>query len=196
MDSQYFKDLFRKYYDKEFDRYNIIENIYNTENININPGNNIYINKFYINSENLNIIINNQNKAILYNEFIVNKNVNINFLLDNNKEIYIYNLYNIYSNINSKFDEKIYNKNKAVIISRIYIPHNSENSDARLNQIVYDENGISILLPILDVFNKKSRGFHGSKTLKLNNKEIEYLNYLSLSKEDIKNILIKEFLKI
>jgi len=129
----------------------------------------------------------------MYNEFNITGKVKINILINNSGNLKIYNLYKINSNSSSDSIEKIYNKNNIVLISKIFIDKNSENSEGKLSQYLLEENGISILLPILDIENNKSKGFHGSKILKLTEKEENYLRYLSLNKEEIKNILMKEF---
>jgi len=196
MDSTFFKDLFKKYYEKIFDNYKIIEkefNINKDQYIEINLDKNIYYNVFNINNSEIKIKINNNDISMIYNEFNIIGKVKINILINNSGNLRIYNLYKINSNSSSDSIEKIYNKNNVVLISRIFIDKNSENSDGKLSQYLFEENGISILLPILDIENNKSKGFHGSKILKLTEKEENYLRYLSLNKEEIKNILMREF---
>ena len=196
MDSTFFKDLFKKYYEKIFDNYKIIEkefNINKDQYIEINLDKNIYYNVFNINNSEIKIKINNNDISMIYNEFNITGKVKINILINNSGNLRIYNLYKINSNSSSDSIEKIYNKNNVVLISRIFIDKNSENSEGKLSQYLFEENGISILLPILDIENNKSKGFHGSKILKLTEKEENYLRYLSLNKEEIKNILMREF---
>ena len=196
MDSTFFKDLFKKYYEKIFDNYKIIEkefNINKDQYIEINLDKNIYYNVFNINNSEIKIKINNNDISMIYNEFNVIGKVKINILINNSGNLRIYNLYKVNSNSSSDSIEKIYNKNNVVLISKIFIDKNSENSDGKLSQYLFEENGISILLPILDIENNKSKGFHGSKILKLTEKEENYLRYLSLNKEEIKNILMREF---
>jgi hypothetical protein len=196
MDSIFFKDLFKKYYEKIFDNYKIIEkefNINKDQYIEINLDKNIYYNVFNINNSEIKIKINNNDISMIYNEFNIIGKVKINILINNFGNLRIYNLYKINSNSSSDSIEKIYNKNNVVLISRIFIDKNSENSEGKLSQYLFEENGISILLPILDIENNKSKGFHGSKILKLTEKEENYLRYLSLNKEEIKNILMREF---
>jgi len=196
MDSTFFKNLFKRYYDKIFDNYKIIEkefNINKDQYIEINLDKNIYYNVFNINNSEIKIRINNNDISIIYNEFNIIGKVKVNILINNSGNLRIYNLYKINSNSSSDLIEKIYNKNNVVLISRIFIDRNSENSEGKLSQYLLEENGISTLLPILDIENNKSKGFHGSKILKLTEKEENYLRYLSLNKEEIKNILMKEF---
>jgi len=196
MDLIFFKDLFKKYYDKIFDNYKIIKNEFNINNdqyIEINLDKNIYYNVFNINSSEIKIRINNNDISMMYNEFNISGKVKINILINNSGNLKIYNLYKINSNSSSDSIEKIYNKNNVVLISKIFIDKNSENSEGKLSQYLLEENGISILLPILDIENNKSKGFHGSKILKLTEKEESYLRYLSINKEEIKNILMREF---
>ncbi|MFP3256303.1 MAG: SufD family Fe-S cluster assembly protein [Candidatus Nanopusillus acidilobi] len=196
MDLIFFKDLFKKYYDKIFDNYKIIKNEFNINNdqyIEINLDKNIYYNVFNINSSEIKIRINNNDISMMYNEFNIIGKVKINILINNSGNLKIYNLYKINSNSSSDSMEKIYNKNNIVLISKIFIDKNSENSEGKLSQYLLEENGISILLPILDIENNKSKGFHGSKILKLTEKEESYLRYLSINKEEIKNILMREF---
>ncbi|AMD29741.1 hypothetical protein Nps_01395 [Candidatus Nanopusillus acidilobi] len=196
MDLIFFKDLFKKYYDKIFDNYKIIKNEFNINKdqyIEINLDKNIYYNVFNINSSEIKIRINNNDISMMYNEFNIIGKVKINILINNSGNLKIYNLYKINSNSYSDSIEKIYNKNNIVLISKIFIDKNSENSEGKLSQYLLEENGISILLPILDIENNKSKGFHGSKILKLTEKEESYLRYLSISKEEIKNILMREF---
>jgi hypothetical protein len=196
MDSTFFKDLFKKYYEKIFDNYKIIEkefNINKDQYIEINLDKNIYYNVFNINNSEVKIKINNNDISMIYNEFNIIGKAKINILINNSGNLRIYNLYKINSNSSSDSIEKIYNKNNIVLISRIFIDKNSENSEGKLSQYLFEENGISILLPILDIENNKSKGFHGSKILKLTEKEESYLRYLSLNKEEIKNILMREF---
>ena len=196
MDSNFFKDLFKRYYEKIFDNYKIIEkefNINKDQYIEINLDKNIYYNVFNINNSEIKIRINNNDISMVYNEFNITGKVKINILINNSGNLRIYNLYKINSNSSSDSIEKIYNKNNIVLISRIFIDRNSENSEGKLYQYLFEENGISILLPILDIENNKSKGFHGSKILKLTEKEENYLRYLSLDKEEIKNILMREF---
>ena len=196
MDSTFFKNLFKRYYDKIFDNYKIIEkefNINKDQYIEINLDKNIYYNVFNINNSEIKIRINNNDISIIYNEFNIIGKVKVNILINNSGNLRIYNLYKINSNSSSDSIEKIYNKNNVVLISRISIDRNSENSEGKLSQYLLEENGISTLLPILDIENNKSKGFHGSKILKLTEKEENYLRYLSLNKEEIKNILMKEF---
>ncbi|MCG2868035.1 MAG: SufD family Fe-S cluster assembly protein [Candidatus Nanopusillus sp.] len=196
MDLIFFKDLFKKYYDKIFDNYKIIKNEFNINNdqyIEINLDKNIYYNVFNINSSEIKIRINNNDISMIYNEFNIIGKVKINILINNSGNLKIYNLYKINSNSSSDSIEKIYNKNNIVLISKIFIDKNSENSEGKLSQYLLEENGISILLPILDIENNKSKGFHGSKILKLTEKEESYLRYLSINKEEIKNILMREF---
>ncbi|MFP3284305.1 MAG: SufD family Fe-S cluster assembly protein [Candidatus Nanopusillus acidilobi] len=196
MDLIFFKDLFKKYYDKIFDNYKIIKNEFNINNdqyIEINLDKNIYYNVFNINSSEIKIRINNNDISMMYNEFNIIGKVKINILINNSGNLKIYNLYKINSNSSSDSIEKIYNKNNIVLISKIFIDKNSENSEGKLSQYLLEENGISILLPILDIENNKSKGFHGSKILKLTEKEESYLRYLSINKEEIKNILMREF---
>jgi len=196
MDSKFFKDLFKKYYEKIFDNYKIIEkefNINKDQYIEINLDKNIYYNVFNINNSEVKIKINNNDTSMIYNEFNIIGKVKINILINNSGNLRIYNLYKVNSNSSSDSIEKIYNKNNVVLISKIFIDKNSENSEGKLSQYLFEENGISILLPILDIENNKSKGFHGSKILKLTEKEENYLRYLSLNKEEIKNILMREF---
>ncbi|MFP3132125.1 MAG: SufD family Fe-S cluster assembly protein [Candidatus Nanopusillus sp.] len=196
MDSTFFKNLFKRYYDKIFDNYKIIEKEFNIDKdqyIEINLDKNIYYNVFNINNSEIKIRINNNDISIIYNEFNIIGKVKVNILINNSGNLRIYNLYKINSNSSSDSIEKIYNKNNVVLISRIFIDRNSENSEGKLSQYLLEENGISTLLPILDIENNKSKGFHGSKILKLTEKEENYLRYLSLNKEEIKNILMKEF---
>jgi hypothetical protein len=196
MDLIFFKDLFKKYYEKIFDNYKIIEkefNINKDQYIEINLDKNIYYNVFNINNSEIKIRINNNDISMIYNEFNITGKVKISILINNSGNLRIYNLYKINSNSSSDSIEKIYNKNNIVLISKIFIDKNSENSDGKLSQYLFEENGISILLPILDIENNKSKGFHGSKILKLTEKEENYLKYLSLNKEEIKNILMREF---
>ncbi|PVU70257.1 hypothetical protein DDW05_02870 [Candidatus Nanobsidianus stetteri] len=196
MDSKFFKDLFKKYYEKIFDNYKIIEkefNINKNQYIEINLDKNIYYNVFNINNSEVKIRINNNDTSMIYNEFNIIGKVKINILINNSGNLRIYNLYKVNSNSSSDSIEKIYNKNNVVLISKIFIDKNSENSEGKLSQYLFEENGISILLPILDIENNKSKGFHGSKILKLTEKEENYLRYLSLNKEEIKNILMREF---
>jgi len=196
MDSKFFKDLFKKYYEKIFDNYKIIEkefNINKDQYIEINLDKNIYYNVFNINNSEIRIRINNNDISMIYNEFNIIGKVKINILINNSGNLRIYNLYKVNSNYSSDSIEKIYNKNNVVLISKIFIDKNSENSEGKLSQYLFEENGISILLPILDIENNKSKGFHGSKILKLTEKEENYLRYLSLNKEEIKNILMREF---
>ena len=196
MDLTFFKDLFKKYYEKIFDNYKIIEkefNINKDQYIEINLDKNIYYNVFNINNSEVKIKINNNDISMIYNEFNITGKVKISILINNSGNLRIYNLYKINSNSFSDSIEKIYNKNNIVLISKIFIDKNSENSDGKLSQYLFEENGISILLPILDIENNKSKGFHGSKILKLTEKEENYLKYLSLNKEEIKNILMREF---
>jgi hypothetical protein len=196
MDSIFFKDLFKKYYEKIFDNYKIIEkefNINKDQYIEINLDKNIYYNVFNINNSEIKIRINNNDISMIYNEFNIIGKVKINILINNSGNLRIYNLYKINSNSSSDSIEKIYNKNNIVLISKIFINKNSENSEGKLSQYLFEENGISILLPILDIENNKSKGFHGSKILKLTEKEENYLRYLSINKEEIKNILMREF---
>jgi hypothetical protein len=196
MDLIFFKDLFKKYYDKIFDNYKIIKNEFNINKdqyIEINLDKNIYYNVFNINSSEIKIRINNNDISMMYNEFNIIGKVKINILINNSGNLKIYNLYKINSNSSSDSIEKIYNKNNIVLISKIFIDKNSENSEGKLSQYLLEENGISILLPILDIENNKSKGFHGSKILKLTEKEESYLRYLSINKEEIKNILMREF---
>jgi len=196
MDSKFFKDLFKKYYEKIFDNYKIIEkefNINEDQYIEINLDKNIYYNVFNINNSEVKIKINNNDTSMIYNEFNIIGKVKINILINNSGNLRIYNLYKVNSNSSSDSIEKIYNKNNVVLISKIFIDKNSENSEGKLSQYLFEENGISILLPILDIENNKSKGFHGSKILKLTEKEENYLRYLSLNKEEIKNILMREF---
>jgi len=196
MDLIFFKDLFKKYYDKIFDNYKIIKNEFNINKdqyIEINLDKNIYYNVFNINSSEIKIRINNNDISMIYNEFNIIGKVKINILINNSGNLKIYNLYKINSNSSSDSIEKIYNKNNIVLISKIFIDKNSENSEGKLSQYLLEENGISILLPILDIENNKSKGFHGSKILKLTEKEESYLRYLSINKEEIKNILMREF---
>jgi len=196
MDSTFFKDLFKKYYEKIFDNYKIIEkefNINKDQYIEINLDKNIYYNVFNINNSEIKIRINNNDISMVYNEFNITGKAKINILINNSGNLRIYNLYKINSNSSSDSIEKVYNKNNIVLISKIFIDRNSENSDGKLSQYLFEENGISILLPILDIENNKSKGFHGSKIFKLTEKEENYLKYLSLNKEEIKNILMREF---
>jgi len=196
MDSTFFKNLFKRYYDKIFDNYKIIEkefNINKDQYIEINLDKNIYYNVFNINNSEIKIRINNNDISIIYNEFNIIGKVKVNILINNSGSLRIYNLYKINSNSSSDSIEKIYNKNNIVLISKVFIDKNSENSEGKLSQYLLEENGISTLLPILDIENNKSKGFHGSKILKLTEKEENYLRYLSLNKEEIKNILMKEF---
>ena len=196
MDSTFFKDLFKKYYEKIFDNYKIIEkefNINKDQYIEINLDKNIYYNVFNINNFEIKIRINNNDISMIYNEFNITGKAKINILINNSGNLRIYNLYKINSNSSSDSIEKVYNKNNVVLISKIFIDRNSENSDGKLSQYLFEENGISILLPILDIENNKSKGFHGSKIFKLTEKEENYLKYLSLNKEEIKNILMREF---
>jgi hypothetical protein len=196
MDSTFFKDLFKRYYEKIFDNYKIIEkefNINKDQYIEINLDKNIYYNVFNINNSEIKIRINNNDISMVYNEFNIIGKAKINILINNSGNLRIYNLYKINSNSSSDSIEKIYNKNNVVLISRIFIDKNSENSEGKLSQYLFEENGISILLPILDIENNKSKGFHGSKIFKLTEKEENYLRYLSLNKEEIKNILMREF---
>jgi hypothetical protein len=196
MDLIFFKDLFKKYYDKIFDNYKIIRNEFNINKdqyIEINLDKNIYYNVFNINSSEIKIRINNNDISMMYNEFNIIGKVKINILINNSGNLKIYNLYKINSNSSSDSIEKIYNRNNIVLISKIFIDKNSENSEGKLSQYLLEENGISILLPILDIENNKSKGFHGSKILKLTEKEESYLRYLSINKEEIKNILMREF---
>jgi len=196
MDSTFFKNLFKRYYDKIFDNYKIIEkefNINKDQYIEINLDKNIYYNVFNINNSEIKIRINNNDISIIYNEFNIIGKVKVNILINNSGSLRIYNLYKINSNSSSDSIEKIYNKNNIVLISKVFIDRNSENSEGKLSQYLLEENGISTLLPILDIENNKSKGFHGSKILKLTEKEENYLRYLSLNKEEIKNILMKEF---
>jgi len=196
MDSNFFKDLFKRYYEKTFDNYKIIGkefNINKDQYIEINLDKNIYYNVFNINNSEVKIRINNYDISMIYNEFNIIGKVKINILINNSGNLRIYNLYKINSNSSSDSIEKIYNKNNVVLISKIFIDKNSENSEGKLSQYLFEENGISILLPILDIENNKSKGFHGSKILKLTEKEENYLRYLSLNKEEIKNILMREF---
>ena len=196
MDSKFFKDLFKRYYEQIFDNYKIIEkefNINKDQYVEINLDKNIYYNVFNINNSEVKIKINNNDVSMIYNEFNIIGKVKINILINNSGKLRIYNLYKVNSNSSSDSIEKIYNKNNVVLISKIFIDKNSENSDGKLSQYLFEENGISILLPILDIENNKSKGFHGSKILKLTEKEENYLRYLSLNKEEIKNILMREF---
>jgi hypothetical protein len=196
MDSKFFKDLFKRYYEKIFDNYKIIEkefNINKDQYIEINLDKNIYYNVFNINNSEIKIRINNNDISMIYNEFNIIGKVKINILINNSGNLRIYNLYKVNSNSSSDSIEKIYNKNNVVLISKIFIDKNSENSEGKLSQYLFEENGISVLLPILDIENNKSKGFHGSKILKLTEKEENYLRYLSLNKEEIKNILMREF---
>jgi len=196
MDSTFFKDLFKKYYEKIFDNYKIIEkefNINKDQYIEINLDKNIYYNVFNINNFEIKIRINNNDISMIYNEFNITGKAKINILINNSGNLRIYNLYKINSNSSSDSIEKVYNKNNVVLISKIFIDRNSENSEGKLSQYLFEENGISILLPILDIENNKSKGFHGSKIFKLTEKEENYLKYLSLNKEEIKNILMREF---
>jgi len=196
MDSAFFKDLFKRYYEKIFDNYKIIEkefNINKDQYIEINLDKNIYYNVFNINNSEVKIRINNNDISMIYNEFNITGKAKINILINNSGNLRIYNLYKVNSNSSSDSIEKIYNKNNVVLISKIFIDKNSENSEGKLSQYLFEENGISILLPILDIENNKSKGFHGSKILKLTEKEENYLRYLSLNKEEIKNILMREF---
>ncbi|BFI73665.1 hypothetical protein YN1_6520 [Nanoarchaeota archaeon] len=199
MDSTFFKELFRKYYDRNFDKYEIIKNEYNIDYdkiFEINLDEKIYYNVFNLKNCNIKFRIKNDKKSMIYNEFNIEGNVKIDFLIENNGELYFYNLYNIKNKSYGEFLEKIYNEKKVVIISKILIDKDSENSEGKLNQILLEENGISILLPILDVKNDKSKGFHGSKLLKLNKEEINYLRYLSLDENKINELLIKDFMNI
>jgi hypothetical protein len=196
MDLTFFKDLFKKYYEEIFDNYKIIEkefNINKDQYIEINLDKNIYYNVFNINNSEIKIRINNNDISMIYNEFNITGKAKINILINNSGNLRIYNLYKINSNSSSDSIEKIYNKNNIVLISKIFIDRNSENSEGKLSQYLFEENGISILLPILDIENNKSKGFHGSKIFKLTEKEENYLKYLSLNKEEIKNILMREF---
>jgi hypothetical protein len=196
MDSKFFKDLFKKYYQEIFDNYKIIEkefNINKDQYIEINLDKNIYYNVFNINNSEVKIRINNNDTSMIYNEFNIIGKVKINILINNSGNLRIYNLYKVNSNSSSDSIEKIYNKNNVVLISKVFIDKNSENSEGKLSQYLFEENGISVLLPILDIENNKSKGFHGSKILKLTEKEENYLRYLSLNKEEIKNILMREF---
>jgi len=196
MDSKFFKDLFKKYYEKIFDNYKIIEkefNINKDQYIEIDLDKNIYYNVFNINNSEVKIKINNNDISMIYNEFNIIGKVKINILINNSGNLRIYNLYKVNNNSSSDSIEKIYNKNNVVLISKIFIDKNSENSEGKLSQYLLEENGISILLPILDIENNKSKGFHGSKIFKLTEKEENYLKYLSLNKEEIKNILMREF---
>ncbi|NAZ26198.1 MAG: hypothetical protein GU343_01510, partial [Nanoarchaeota archaeon] len=181
---------------KIFDNYKIIEkefNINKDQYIEINLDKNIYYNVFNINNSEVKIRINNNDISMIYNEFNIIGKAKINILINNSGNLRIYNLYKINSNSSSDSIEKIYNKNNIVLISKIFINKNSENSEGKLSQYLFEENGISILLPILDIENNKSKGFHGSKIFKLTEKEENYLRYLSLNKEEIKNILMREF---
>jgi len=196
MDSKFFKDLFKRYYENTFDSYKIIEkefNINKDQYIEINLDKNIYYNVFNINNSEVKIKINNNDISMIYNEFNIIGKVKINILINNSGNLRIYNLYKVNSNSSSESIEKIYNRNNVVLISKIFIDKDSENSEGKLSQYLFEENGISILLPILDIENNKSKGFHGSKILKLTEKEENYLRYLSLNKEEIKNILMEEF---
>ena len=196
MDSKFFKDLFKRYYEQIFDNYKIIGkefNINKDQYIEINLDKNIYYNVFNIINSEVKIKINNNDVSMIYNEFNIIGKAKINILINNSGKLRIYDLYKVNSNSSSDSIEKIYNKNNVVLISKIFIDKNSENSEGKLSQYLFEENGISVLLPILDIENNKSKGFHGSKILKLTEKEENYLKYLSLNKEEIKNILMREF---
>ncbi|MFZ8800559.1 MAG: SufD family Fe-S cluster assembly protein [Candidatus Nanopusillus sp.] len=196
MDSTFFKNIFKKYYDEVFDNYKIIEkefDINKDQYIEINLDNNIYYNVFNINNSEIKIKINNNEISMMYNEFNIVGKVKINILVNNSGNLRIYNLYKVNGNSSSDSIEKIYNESNIVLISKIFIDKNSENSEGKLSQYLLEENGISILLPILDIENNKSKGFHGSKIFKLTEKEENYLKYLSLNKEEIKSILMREF---
>jgi len=199
MDSTFFKNIFKKYYDKVFDNYKITEkefDINKDQYIEINLDNNIYYNVFNISNSEIKIKINNNDISMMYNEFNIIGKVKISILINNSGNLRMYNLYKVNSNSSSDSIEKIYNRNNIVLISKIFIDKNSENSEGKLSQYLLEENGISVLLPILDIENSKSKGFHGSKIFKLTEKEEDYLKYLSLNKEEIKNILMREFSSI
>ncbi|MGC9079580.1 MAG: hypothetical protein ACP5G1_02460 [Nanopusillaceae archaeon] len=197
MDIQFFKGLFKKYFDKYFESLEIIENKFkeNSNVIEFESDGKIYYNKIEL-TRDKKIMIKNTSKTMLYNEFIIEDNVNVDFLIQNTGELYIYNLYHIKSKSKLNIREKIYNAKKIIAISKIYIPEESKESEGYLYQILYDENSISILLPIIDIRNNTSKGFHGSKKLKLSNEEIKYLKFFTLDENRIKELLLKDFINI
>jgi len=90
MDSKFFEDLFKRYYEKVFDNYKIIEkefNINKDQYIEINLDKNIYYNVFNINSSEIKIRINNNDISMMYNEFNIIGKVKINILINNSGKI-------------------------------------------------------------------------------------------------------------
>ena len=69
MDSKFFEDLFKRYYEKVFDNYKIIEkefNINKDQYIEINLDKNIYYNVFNINNSEIKIRINNNDLSLIH----------------------------------------------------------------------------------------------------------------------------------
>jgi len=99
---------------------------------------------------------------------------------------------------NSSVISKVKNfvEKNLVSIGTIFIPENSVNSFGSLEKYFLTKEKASVIsFPILDVLNDTSRAFHSSKTIKLEEEQIFYLNIKGLKPSKIEKLILEDFLK-
>ncbi len=194
MDIPDFKQIFRKYYDKEFDNYDIEKKIIENESFELKCNKKIYFNEIKL-SKNIKIKLENEDKSIVYNRFIIKDKSDIKMLVINKGHLLIYNEILLDSNSVSNFEERYVNYDKLINRSELIIE--KENSKGSLNQYLLEYgNTFSVLIPILKVTNYSSKGFHGSKIVKILPNMQFYLNSLGINKKDIERLIFEDFIYI
>jgi hypothetical protein len=191
--------LFKKYYKEDFEKlerdFRSIEaiDVYN-EKI---EKEGIFVREIKANNgSNINIIVKvdeSKTAVVILKVFIPeNSQVNVNVYGKVMGELYFYSEAIHEKKSLANLAEKFIIMGKAVNISKIIIPENSEYSEGSLEQIIINKEGSKVItIPILDVRNNTSKGMHASKNIKLSEEEIFYLKHFGIQGDKIFNLIEK-----
>jgi len=180
----------------EYDQNNLFEEeikVYNST-LRCKVKNGIIIRRIF--AENSRIVLNfDSDFAIVYDEVYSKGNVEYN-IFGRVGEVYHY--FKLVPLKESSVASKVKNfvEKHLVSIGVIFIPDDSANSFGNLEKYFLTKEKASVVsFPILDVLNSTSKAFHSSKTLKLEEEQILYLNTKGLKFSEIEKLILEDFLK-
>lgn len=197
------KNEFRRYYDKNIEKLKIVNDtidIKNEKYSEIISDNKIFYRKINIEGNceiSININVEKDKYIILYDEIYVNKNSTLNYIIKGKIKGTLYNYLYVVQEENSKsnIEERFSNYGKLYNISKINIPKGSKNSEGNLKSIILQsDESFSMVLPILNIEDPTSRGFHGAKVIKITDEQLFYLYSKGINKKDILRIVEESLL--
>ncbi|MEM0481080.1 MAG: SufD family Fe-S cluster assembly protein [Candidatus Aenigmatarchaeota archaeon] len=143
------------------------------------------------NSEIINKI--NSKFSILYEKIYCEGNVNYTLKGKVNEFYHYLELINL-ENSNSNAEIRLFTKGYTVVIGKVVAFETSKNSSGNLKMLFLPSKKANIVsIPILDIRNDTSKGFHSTKIIKLDEDQILFLRSKGLEERKIKSLVYKSF---